>query len=138
MIIAAFALPHHTHAAERASVRAILITATNQKRDADPKLAPYEAALQRNLPLSSFRHVGEGSAVLGPGGRGQISLGHGHRLDLEGEKGGRNGIGVKVQWMNGDNVVMNTSLVLQSGVPAVLGRRPSGDGETPIVLLIAQ
>lgn len=137
-LLVAIAMLQLAHAADRTSVRALLITATNQKREADPKLAPYEAELQRNLPLSSFRYIGEGSASLPGAGRANISLGRGHRLDLEREKSSGGGIGVKVLWMNGNTVVMNTSLILSSGVPAVLGRRPSGDGDTPIVLLIAR
>ena len=138
VLFAAISMPNDARAAEGASVRAILIMATNLKREADPKLAPYEAELQRNLPLSSFRYVGEGSASLAGGKKANIPLGRGHRLDLEGEKGGGRGIRVQVQWMNGNNVVMSTSLILESGLPAVLGRRPSGDAETPIVLLIAK
>jgi hypothetical protein len=138
VLLVAIVLPATARAADGASVRAILITATNLKREADPKLAPYEAELQRNLPLSSFRYIGEGSARLPANGRANISLGRGHRLVLEGEGSGGGGIGVKAQWMNGNSVVMNISVTLAPGVPAVLGRRPSGDAETPIVLLIAR
>ena len=136
VLLAAIAAPYHLLAADSTSVRAILIPATNQKREADPKLAPYEAELQRNRPLSSFRYVGEGAAVVAAGKPANIPLGRDHRVQLESEKGG--GIRVKIQWLNGNTVVMSTSLTLESGVPAVLGRRPSGDGETPIVLLIAR
>ncbi len=125
-------------AADNATVRAILINATNLKREADPKLAPYEAELQRNLPLSSFRYVGEGAAAISAGGRATVTLAGGHRLELEGERSGGRGIRLKVQWLSGRAVVMNTVLTLQSGVPAVLGRRPSNDRETPIILLIAR
>lgn len=130
-------LPVRALAAQGASVHAILITATNQKAPADPKLAPYEAELQRNLPLSSFRYIGEGSAQIAQGARGAISLGRGHRLELEGEKAA-GGIKLKVLWKNGGNVVMDTTLTLQPGSPVVLGRRPGDDGETPIVLVIAR
>ncbi|WP_414660412.1 hypothetical protein [Horticoccus sp. 23ND18S-11] len=138
LLLAVLACPHPvTAAAGGASVRAILITATNQKQEADPKLDAFEAELQRNLPLSSFRYVAEGSSAITAGGHAAITLGRGHRLDLEGDKGG-GGIRVKVQWFNGKSVVMNTTLTLQPGVPAVLGRRPSGDGDTPIIILIAR
>jgi len=125
-------------AADNASVRAILITATNLKREADPKLAPYEAELQRNIPLSSFRYVGEGTTAVTAGGKAVIALERGNRIELEGERSGGRGIRLKVVWQSGRTVVMNTTLTLQPGVPAVLGRRPSGDGETPIILLIAR
>lgn len=125
-------------AAERSSVRAILISATNLKREADPKLAPYEAELQRNLPLSSFRFVDEGAAAVPAGGRATIALARGHRVELEGDPAAGRGIRLKVQWLSGRSVIINTTLTLRPGVPAVLGRRPSGDGETPIILLIAR
>jgi len=125
-------------AADNASVRAILITATNLKREADPKLAPYEAELQRNIPLSSFRYVGEGTTAVTAGGKAVIALERGNRIELDGERSGGRGIRLKVVWQSGRTVVMNTTLTLQPGVPAVLGRRPSGDGETPIILLIAR
>lgn len=138
LVLAVFAMPPSATAAPAggASVRAILITATNQKQEADPKLAAFEAELQRNLPLSSFRYVTEGRAAIAAAGHAAIALGRNHRLQLEGSKGA-GGIQLKVQWFSGKEVVMNLGLTLQPGVPAVLGRRPSGDGEAPIVLLIA-
>jgi hypothetical protein len=138
LVLALFIVASDARAADNATVRAILITATNLKREADPKLAPYEAELQRNLPLSSFRYVGEGSAAVTAGGRSALSLDRGHRVEFEGEKSGGRGIRMKVLWQSGRTVIMNTTLTLQPGVPAVLGRRPSGDGETPIILLIAR
>ena len=132
------AVPQIVLGADSTSVRAILIMATNQKREADPKLAAYEAELQRNLPLSSFQFVGEGSATVSGAGRASITLARGHRVELAREKAGGRGIGVMVHWLNGQSTVMNMSLTLEPGVPAVLGRRPGGDGETPIVLLIAR
>jgi hypothetical protein len=123
------------------TLRAILIMASNEKAPADPKLAPYEAPLQRNLPESSFRYVGEGSAAITGNGRGTITLARGHRLELEGDKAGGGDPGtvrVKVQWLNGSELVIGIILNLHPGVPAVLGRRPSGDGEVPIVLVVAK
>jgi hypothetical protein len=139
LLVAAIALPQGVQAAaEAASVRAVLITATNQKAPADPRLAPYEAELQRNIPLSSFRFVSDGSATVSGPGRASISLARGHRVDVEGNKG-PTGIKLRVIWMNGANTVMDTGLTLQPGVPAVLGRRSSDDEkETPIILLIAK
>ncbi|MDO8540392.1 MAG: hypothetical protein Q7S40_08110 [Opitutaceae bacterium] len=124
------------HAADGVSVRAILIIASNAKGASDPKLAPYEATLRRNLPFESFRYAGEGSASVSAGGQAKLSLGRGHRLELDSEKGGGRGIRVKVRWTDDGRELMTTALVLQPGVPAVLGRR--GDqAEVPVVLMIA-
>ena len=50
VLFAAISMPNDARAAEGASVRAILSMATNLKREADPKLAPYEAELNATCP----------------------------------------------------------------------------------------
>jgi hypothetical protein len=138
LLLVAAVLPQRAFAADATSVRAILIIASNEKRAADPKLAAYEAELQRNVPESSFRWVGEGSASVKGNGHATITLGQGHRLEVAGDKAG-GAISLKVEWMNGTSPVMSTTLTnLQPGVPTLLGRRPSGDGEVPIVLVITK
>lgn len=126
------------HAADRATVSALLISASNQKGKSDPRLAAYETTLRRNLPFDTFRLTGEGTAAVAAGGRASVSLGQGHHLELQGEPGSGPGIRLKVNWMSGSKTLMSTSLSLQPGVPAVLGRRGGGDGEVPVVLLIAK
>jgi hypothetical protein len=125
------------HAAEGTAIRAILIIASNTKGQSDPKLAPYEATLRRNLPFESFRFAGEGAASVSGGGQASLTLGRGHRLELDGERGSGRGIRVKVRWLDGNRELMTTALVLQPGVPAVLGRRGE-EAEAPVVLVIAQ
>lgn len=130
------ALPHAARAADGASIRAILIIASNAKSGSDPKLAAYEATLRRNLPFESFRYAGEGSASVAGQGRATLSIARGHRLELDGDRGDGPGIRVKVRWLEGRREVMTTALVLQPGVPAVLARRGS-EAEVPVVLVIA-
>ena len=84
LLLAISTLPQLSRAADGATVHAILIAASKQKAPADPKLAQYEATLQRNLPESSFRYQGEGSTTVALNGSALISLGHGHRLELVG------------------------------------------------------
>jgi len=138
LVVATGLLPLAAHAAAGASVHALLISASNRKGAPDPKLAEYETTLRRNLPLNTFRLTGEGSVTIAVGGQASLTLGQGHRLELQSEKGGGPGIRLKVQWMHGDKGVMNTALTLQPGVPAVLGRRGGDDGEVPVVLLVAK
>lgn len=118
------------------TVQAILISASNRPGGVDPRLSAYAGELRRNLPFTSFRHAGEGTARLSPGST-SLTLANGHRLELEGGRAGRGGIQVKVQWLQGNRVVMTTTLNLQPGIPAVLGRRGGDEGETPVVLIIA-
>lgn len=124
-------------AADGASVDAILIIASTEKGNSDPRLAKYEATLRGNLPFESFRYAGDGSTSVSAGGRATLTLGRGHRLELEGEKSSGRGIRVKVRWLDGGRELMETMLVLQPGVPAVLGRR-GGEAEVPVVLVIAR
>jgi hypothetical protein len=136
-ILAFAALPAATQAAEGASVRALLIIASNTKGGSDPKLGRYEETLRRNLPFESFRYAGEGSVSISGSGRATLSLARGHRLELDGEGGSGRGIRMKVRWFDGRREVMTTALVLQPGVPAVLARR-GDEPEVPVVLVIAQ
>jgi hypothetical protein len=138
-LLAIFALPLAARAADGASIQAVLIIASKEKAPADPRLAPYEATLQRNLPESSFRYGGEASASLsGNNATAKISLGSSHQLELK--AGGRTaeGISISVQWMNGKDLVMKNSFTVQPGAHFVLVRRPSSDGEVPIIILIAK
>lgn len=138
LLFAAIVLPLHARGADGASVHAILITASKEKAPADPRLAPYEATLQRNLPESSFRLTQEGRGKLS-GGNSQATVGLGtHRLELEGGTRDADGIRIKVRWLNGSAVVMSNTFSFQPGVPVVLGLRPSSNGDIPIVIVIAQ
>src|SRR5688572_2885215 len=138
VLLAFFALPLAAHAAAETSVHAILITASKEKAPADKRLAPYEATLQRNLPESSFTYAGEGSAAVSGKDNRSIPLGNGHRIELQGVSKDADGISIKVKWLNGKSVVMNNAFTFQPGVPIVLGQRPIGDGNVPIVILIAK
>ena len=139
LLLATISAPLAVRAAEGASVRAILIIATQEKAPADPRLEPYESTLQRNLPERSFRYVGQGSAsVAGKDSQASISLGNGHRVELVGGNKDADGILLKVRWLNGRTLVMNNSFTFHPGVPVVLGRRPRGNGDVPIVILIAR
>jgi hypothetical protein len=131
-------LPLSGHAADTVSIQALLISASNRSGEADPRLAAYDSTLRRNLPLNTFRLSGEGAAAVAAGGKSSISLGRGHRLEIQNAKGGGSGIQLKVEWTHDKKTVISTTLTLQPGVPAVLGRRGDDDGEVPVVLLIAK
>jgi hypothetical protein len=139
VLLAGIALPPIAHAADATAVHAVLIIASKEKAPADPRLARYEATLQRNLPESSFRFVSEGSAsVPNNGPVTSLSLGTGHRLQLKSSGKDNDGIRLKIEWRNGKAVVMDNAFTLQPSVPVVLGSRPSGDGNVPIVIVTAR
>jgi len=138
LLLAISVLPFPVRAAESASVHAILITASKEKAPADSRLAPYEATLQRNLPESSFRYAGEARATVSGNAKATLTLGGGHQVILEGGSRNADGIVLKVRWLNGKSLIMNNAFTFQPGVPIVLGQRPGGDGNVPIVILIAK
>jgi hypothetical protein len=135
VLIATFAFALPARAAESTVIRAIFIMASNKKAPADPKVAPYEAQLQRNFPESSFRLVSEGATSVTGNTPAKIELAQGNGLEFESERREADGIHLKVRWKKGD---INGSFVLQPGIPLVLSRRPADDGDVPIILVIAK
>ena len=124
---------------DRASFRAIMIVASKQKGESDRRLAPYEPTLRRILRFESYRFLSEDTGAIAIPGKGVLSLGHGHRLELETEPAGAETRRVRVRWTAGDRVLMNTGLSLRSGVPAVLGGPPWGDkGDVCAMIVIAR
>ncbi len=146
LLLAALLLPGLTSSASAAklgkgnrgpaTVRAILIHASNKKGGVDRKLAMYEAELRRNLPFDTFRLEGEGTTIVADGGHSTLALNHGYRLEIDDEAG--EGLRLKVKWMKGSEVVISTNLVLIPGTPGVLVRRGANDGDVPVILLIAR
>lgn len=126
-------------AADRASIHAILITASNNPGASDRRLAPYEPTLRRVLRFQSYRFLGDGSASLDVPATGSISLPQGHRLELETEQSSGGTVRVKVAWTHGGRTLMGTGLALRPGVPAVLGGPGTGQaGEVYAVILVGR
>ena len=139
LLTAGFAFATTVRAAERASIRGVLISASNDKGETDRRLAPYEPTLRRILRFESYRHLGEGSTSLNVPEKGELPLGDGHRLELETENAEGKAIHVRVRWVAGGRTLMNTALVLRPGVPAVLGGPSTGNkGEVYAVILIGK
>ena len=126
-------------AAESAGIQGILITASNERGESDRRLAPYEPTLRRILRFESYRFVGEDSASLSVPSKGGLSLGQGHKLEIETERSDGAALHVKVRWISGGRTLMNTGLVLRPGVPAVLGGPSTGNkSEVYAVILIGR
>ena len=126
-------------AAERARIQGILISASNDHGETDRRLSAYEPTLKRILRFESYRFLGEDSASLAGREASQLSLGDGHQLEVVSESSDGNGIHVRVRWTQGGRTLMNTGLVLRSGVPAVLGGPSTGKkGEVYAVILLGK
>lgn len=125
------------HAAERANIQGILISASNEKGQTDRRLASYEPTLRRILRFESYRFLGDDRASLEGSEKGHLSLGEGHELDIETESSDGKSLRLRVKWMKNGRSLMNTELVLRPGIPAVLGGPSTGNkGEVYAVILI--
>lgn len=123
-------------AAERATIQGILLTASTARGQTDRRLAPYEPTLRRILRFESYRFIGEDAAALAVPGEGSLSLGNGHRLEIETERAEGRNVRLKVRWFGGGRTLMSTGLVLRPGVPAVLGGPSTGSkGEVYAVIV---
>jgi hypothetical protein len=127
------------HAADRASIQAILITASNEAGRSDPRLANYEPTLRRILRFASYRYIGGGSAVIDIPANGTIALGNGQHLELSAESPQGRGVRLRVEWKQGGRTLIETGLSLSPGVPAVLGGPGTGTkDEVYAVILIGR
>jgi hypothetical protein len=127
------------HAAERASLEGILISASNEPGQTDRRLAAYEPTLRKILRFESYKHLGDDRASLAVPAAGSLSLGDGHELAVTTESADGKSIHVKVRWTAGGRTLMNTGLTLRPGVPAVLGGPSTGNkGEVYAVILIGR
>jgi hypothetical protein len=126
-------------AAESVAIKGILISASNERGETDRRLAAYEPTLRRILRFESYRFLGEDSAALGVPAQGQLGIGEGQQLQVETERSDGRSIHVRVRWTKGGRTLMNTGLVLSSGVPAVLGGPSTGNkGDVYAVILIGR
>jgi hypothetical protein len=126
-------------AAERASLQGILISASNEAGQTDRRLAQYESNLRRILRFESFRFLGDARTSLTVPASGTLSLGDGHQLAITTEPSNDSAIHVKVRWTTGGRTVLNLGLVLNPGVPAILGGPSTGNkGEVYAVILVGR
>lgn len=127
------------HAADRARIQGILISASNDQGKTDQRLSAYEPTLKRILRFESYRFLGDDSASLAVPASGQLSIGDGHQLAVTTENADGKGIHVRVRWTQGGRTLMNTGLVLRPGVPAVLGGPSTGKkGEVYAVIVVGR
>lgn len=125
--------------ADSASIRGILISASNESGQTDRRLAQYEPTLRRILRFESYRFLGDDSTSLAVPAQGNLSIGDGHEIEVSSEKSDGKSIHVKVRWSAGGRTLMNTGLVLRPGVPAVLGGPSTGNkGEVYAVILVGR
>ncbi len=137
-LLAAMAVPAaHAQGNDRVALRAILVSASKEPGATDRSLSRYEDTLRRILRFESFQQLGSDRATLDTPGSGTLSLGQGHRLEINTEPAKGDRIRVQVEWDGNGRRLMRTGLVLRPGVPAVLGGPSRNDHEVYAVILIA-
>ncbi len=137
LLLCCLGLISTAQAAERASIQAILITASNEPGRTDARLSRYEPTLRRILRFESYRFAGQGSVSLGIPAEGTISLGNGQHLQLSTEPSRGRSLRLRVRWTQGNRNLMETGLSLNPGTPAVLGGPGTGKrGEVYAVILV--
>lgn len=129
----------HAAAAERASITGILISASNEPGASDGRLAAYESTLKRILRFESFRHLGDDRKSLAPSESALLALGYEHQVEVTSENSDGKVVHLRIRWQQGGRTLMNTTLLLRPGVPAVLGGPSTGKkGEVFAVILVGR
>ena len=123
-------------AAEQATLKAVMILASDEPSSPDPRLSSIEPKLRRVFRYPHYRHMGEGSLVVSLPGKGTIQLGGGYALDVDaaGLEGGR--IRAQVTWRKGGTKLLSTSAKVQRNSPTVLGGASQGKGKLIVTLVV--
>lgn len=120
-------------AADAVSVRGLLVAASNEPGESDPRLAAYVANLKRILRAESFRLVGEDSTSLAVPANGELSLG-GQSVRLATESADGKTVLLRASWGGA-----RQDIVVQRGGGTTLLVGPAGrNGEVRAVILIAR
>ena len=123
--------------AESVTIQVTLILASNNPAPLDSRLDRVEYKLRRIFGFEYYRHYGEGSVLLNLPGESTVDLGHGFRLTISSHSSKDGKIRMSVQWLRGDEMVLNTTVAMKRGVPVILGGI-SHEGGTLIVTLVAE
>jgi hypothetical protein len=121
-------------AAEAVNVRGLLIAASQEPGESDPRLSSYVAHLRRIGRFESFRFLGDDSASISVPGRGELSLG-GQGVQLATESADGKTVVLRVNWGS-----VSQPIVLQRGgnTTVMVGSPTGKKGENYVVLLIAR
>ncbi|WP_438482877.1 hypothetical protein [Oleiharenicola lentus] len=121
------------HAAEQVSVRGLLVSASSEKGEIDPRLSAYVGNLKRILRAESLRLVGEDSASLAVPANETLSL-NGQSVQLSTESVDGKTVLVKARWGS----ARQDYVVQRGGGTTLLVGSANKNGETQAVLLITR
>jgi hypothetical protein len=119
------------------ALKATLILASNEPAAQDSRLDNVEYKLRRVFGFEYYRHYGESTAAVAVPGSTSLTLGHGNRLQIHISGAKDNRLRAQVQWFRGNDLVLNTTVVVDRRTPVVLGGVSHENG-TLIVTLQAE
>lgn len=114
-------------AAESVTVRGLLIAASQEPGESDPRLSSYVANLKRIGRFESFRLLGDESATVPVPGSGTLGFG-GQTVRLTTEGGGGKAE-LRARWGSVDQQLVNSTTV-------IIGPSTGRKGESYVVLLM--
>jgi len=123
--------------AQQVNLNATLILASSEGSGIDPALKAYESNLRRLFKYKSYRVQGRSGTRVSLPGDATINLGSGHRLTLSSQASGGGKIRLSIRWSDGRRTLINTTLNMTKGVPALLGgpSAPSQNGNLILALV---
>jgi hypothetical protein len=121
--------------ADRVTIDAMLILASDDGAPLDHRLERVEYKLRRIFGFEYYRYMGEASAIIHLPGRARLDLGHGYSLNIEvSESDGK--VRALVRWMRGDEELLATSVRMKKKTPAILGGPEHGNGTLIVTLTV--
>lgn len=117
------------------TVNAVLILASNEKGQTDPRLAEYERNLRNVFRFEQFTSLGQGSTRMSLPGDAEIRLPANQTLDLEAAYYGEGMVWLRVVWKDGGRVFMNNVYTKWArGTPIVVGGAAKDGGRLILIV----
>lgn len=120
-------------AADAVSVRGILVSASNEPGESDPRLSPYAANLRRILRSETLRMVGDDATTLDVPATGSLSVG-GQTVQLATESADGKTVLLRVRWGS----ARQDYTIQRGGGTTLLIGPSSGKGGVTAILIIAR
>ena len=116
------------------SLQAVLVLASNKDAPADRSLGGLDPLLRRVLNFKHYEKLGSARATVKVAGKATLKVGHGNVLTVDLSDAGGGKVRAAVRWTKGGAGVVNTTVVLSPGTPAVLGGASHAGGKLVVAL----
>ena len=116
------------------SLQAVLVLASNKDAPADRDLGSLDGLLRRVLKFKHYEHLGSARTTAKVPGKTTLKVGHGNVLAVDLSDAGGGKVRAAVRWTKGGKGVVNTTVVLSPGTPAILGGASHAGGKLVVAL----